>query len=431
MIKNSQYDVAIVGGGMVGMTLAVALAREGLSIAVIERGKLEAQLDASFDGRVSAIALGSKRIFENIGLWASMEKEAEPIRDIRVTDSATPFFLHYDHEEVRDATGGDPFGYIVENRYIRHALHSAARQLNNISLFDKTTVESFECDDFGCTVILSEVSAANATEGSNSLIRSLDCAREDNIIRCRLLIGADGKQSDIRKLADIASTEWNYRQTAIVCTIAHEKSHEGLAQERFLPAGPFAVLPMTNSRSSLVWVEPDDRVSLYLDLPEEEFVQEITERVGGYLGKIRVEGNRFSYPLSLMHARTYIGQRLALIGDAAHAIHPIAGQGVNLGFRDVAALTELITTRFKRGSDIGSDDVLLHYQRWRRFDNVVMLGVTDMLNRLFSNNIIPIQWVRDIGLFAVGKMPPLKRFFMKHAMGLTGDLPELIRLVKK
>ncbi len=228
-------------------------------------------------------------------------------------------------------------------------------------------------------------------------------------------------------MAGIGAGEWPYNQTAIVCTIKHEKSHDGLAQERFLPAGPFAVLPMTDNRSSLVWVEPKDRVQIYLDLPEEEFVQEITERVGDYLGKISVEGKRFSYPLSVMHAKTYVGKRLALIGDAAHAIHPIAGQGVNLGFRDVAVLTELLAERHHAGLDIGDDATLAHYQQWRRFDNTTMLFVTDGLTRLFSNNIIPIKLARNFGMWAVGKMPPVKRFFMRHAMGYEGDMPRLAR----
>jgi 2-octaprenyl-6-methoxyphenol hydroxylase len=405
---SNHFDVAIVGGGMVGMTLAIALGREGLRVAMIERSALPSQLEEHFDGRVSAIALGSKRLLDNIGVWEEMAGQAQPINDIRVSDGATPVFLHYDHQEVRDATGGEPFGHIVENRYIRHALHRAAGALSSISIFDNTVVESFESDDMGVALRL----------------------KDRDALRCRLLVGADGKQSFIRRLSGIRTTEWNYKQTAIVCTIEHEKPHGGLAQERFLSAGPFAVLPMTGNRSSLVWVEPQERVSIYMQLPHEEFEQEITERVGGYLGAITARGQRFSYPLSLMHAHRYTGRRLALIGDAAHAIHPIAGQGVNLGFRDVAALTEVIAEKFRLGLDIGSEEVLNHYQRWRRFDNVTMLAVTDGLNRLFTNNILPIRAARDVGMWAVGMMPPLKRFFMKHAMGLSGDLPDLIRKQK-
>ncbi len=390
---------------MVGMSLGLALAQEGVKVAVIERATLPSQLEPSFDGRVSAIAEGSRRILEHIGAWETMAPHAQPILDIRVSDGAAPFFLHYDHHEV----GEEPFGHIVENRYIRHALHTAAESLPDLTVIENAGLRTFECDDVGVTVHLQNQPA----------------------IRCRLLVGADGKQSKIRDLAGIKTMEWKYGQVAIVCTIRHELPHQGLAQERFLPAGPFAVLPMQDNRSSLVWVEPEDRVKLYLELPEQEFVQEIRERVGDYLGTIATDGARFSYPLSLMHARSYIGKRLALIGDAAHAIHPIAGQGVNLGFRDVAVLTELVRDKLRLGLDIGSDDVLSHYQRWRRFDNTAMLAVTDGLNRLFSNNILPVRLARDLGLWTVSKLPPLKRFFMRDAMGLTGDLPEIMRKAGK
>ncbi len=394
------FDVAICGGGMVGMSLGIALAQAGLAVALVEKTALSSQLELSFDGRVSAIAEGSRRILDSIGAWKTMAAEAEPILDIRVSDGDAPFFLHYDHREVGDA----PFGFIVENRYIRHALHQAAAALPTLTVMDKTEVQSFERDDVGVTLRL-----------------------KDKELRCRLLVGADGKQSQIRTWVGITSVDWKYRQTAIVCTIKHELPHGGLAQERFLPAGPFAVLPMRRNHSSLVWVEPDDRVKLYMELPEEEFVQEISERVGEYLGGIETAGPRFSYPLSLMHAKRYVAPRLALIGDAAHAIHPIAGQGVNLGFRDVGALAELVIDRFRLGLDVGSDDVLAHYQRWRRFDNVAMLAVTDGLNRLFCTGWAPVRLARGAGLWAVGKLPPLKRFFMRDAMGLVGDLPRMVK----
>jgi len=396
-----KYDVVINGGGMVGMSLAVALGRAGVKVALIERMRMSAQLEASFDGRVSAVAYGSKCILDGIGAWAGMADSAEPILDIRVSDGQMPFFLHYDHSEVGDA----PFGYIVENRHIRHALHRAGQDCPSLTILDGTVIESFERDPASVTVRL----AGNAA------------------LQCNMLVAADGKQSSVRQMAGIGAVEWGYRQTAIVCTIEHDEPHGGLAQERFLPAGPFAVLPMTGNRSSLVWVEPNDRVALYLELPEEEFIQEIQERVGSYLGTIRSAGLRFSYPLSLMHAKSYTGHRLALVGDAAHGIHPIAGQGVNLGFRDVGVLSELIIDRFRLGLDVGTDDVLSHYQRWRRFDNVAMLAVTDGLNRLFSVNALPVKLARDLGMWAVGHVPPLKRLLMRHAMGLVGDLPKILK----
>ena len=398
---TKNFDVIVNGGGMVGMSLAVALARLGVQVAVVDKVSLSQQLESAFDARVSAIAYGSKCILDSIGVWGFMAAKAEPIRDIRVVDGAIPFFLHYDHTEVGDA----PLGYIVENRHIRAALQQAAARLPTLTLFEKQSPVSLERDDMSATLHL----------------------QDGQRLRCRLLVAADGKTSTLRSLAGIETLEWAYDQTAIVCTVAHQKPHNGLAQERFLPAGPFAVLPMQGNRSSLVWVEPKDRVDLYLGLSEGEFVQEIQERVGGYLGEIQTIGERFSYPLSLMHAKSYTSHRLALAGDAAHGMHPIAGQGVNLGFRDVAVLSELIGERFRLGLDIGGEDVLAAYQQWRRFDNISMLAVTDGLNRLFGINLLPVQLIRGLGLWAVGKMPPLKRFLMRHAMGLVGDLPKIIK----
>lgn len=394
-------DVIVVGGGMVGMSLAIALAREGVRVAVVEKTTASAQLEPSFDGRVSAIAYGSKALLAGIGAWEFMAPYAEPIRDIRVSDGEAPFFLHYDHAEIGDA----PFGYIVENRHIRYGLAQAAAQRPTLQCFEGVQVKTLRRDES-----LVHLTLDNGAELSASL-----------------LVGADGKHSAIRRELGIGCMEWGYHQTAIVCTIAHEHSHEGLAQERFLPAGPFAVLPMQHNRSSLVWVEPDDRVELYLELSEEDALQEIEERVGGYLGKLSLSGPRFAYPLSLMHAKTYISHRACLIGDAAHAIHPIAGQGVNLGFRDVAVLSQLVLERFRLGLDMGSPDTLAHYQRWRRTDNLTMLAVTDGLNRLFGSSLLPVRLARGLGLWGVSKLPPLKKIFMRHAMGLVGDLPDIVK----
>jgi len=396
-------DIIITGGGMVGLSMALAAAKNGLSVTVIERTSMPAQLEATFDGRVSALALASVRLLRALGAWNAMEPHAEPISDIRVSDGSSPFFLHYDHREV----GSDPFGYIVENRYIRHALQEAANNYPGITILENATITGL------------------ATTPSHATITLKDGTQ----IEASLVIAADGKFSTLRDLAGIRATTKDYGQTAIVATIAHEKPHQGLAQERFLPAGPFAVLPMTEQRSSLVWVEPKDRVHIYMELSDSECEQEITERVGGHLGKITLAGKRFTYPLSLMHADTYISERLALIGDAAHAIHPIAGQGVNLGFRDVAVLEELLRKQREVGLDIGDAATLEHYQRWRRFDNVSMVAVTDGLNHLFGINLLPVKIARRMGMWGVDKMPGLKKFFMKHAMGLVGDLPESFKKV--
>lgn len=391
----------IVGAGLVGMSMALALARAGLAVAAVEKISINTQFEPDFDGRVSAIALGSQRILDNIGAWEFMRPYAEPILDIRVTDGAAPFFLHYDHHEI----GDEPFGYIVENRYIRYALNNAASQLNNLTFIDNFAVSSLVQDSYNATIT-----------GTGGIM-----------LRARLIIAADGKLSQIRELSGINATTWDYGQTAIVCTINHELPHNGLAQERFLPAGPFAVLPMTSiksatgvliHRSSLVWVEPNDRVKLYMELDEEEFVQEISQRVGDYLGNIHSKGKRFSYQLSLLHAKKYTARRVALIGDAAHGIHPLAGQGVNLGFRDVETLAGLVNKQHSLGLDIGAESLLAHYAQLRNFDNVSMLAITDLLNRIFSNNILPLRIARDMGLWTVGKLPALKKLFMRHAMGL-------------
>ena len=385
-MKN-KFDIIIAGAGMVGLSLATSLARAGLSVAVLEKTSLSSQLEPEFDGRVCAISLGSQRILEDMGAWENMSAYAEPILDIRVTDGATPFFLHFDHNEV----GDEPVGFIIENRYIRYGLQQTAATLPNLKIIDNFAIESIAQTPYKISI--------------------------NEEITAKLLIGADGRGSQVRELAGIEKTTWGYKQTAIVCTIEHELPHYGLAQERFLPAGPFAVLPMQGNKSSLVWVEPDDRVSVYMELEEPEFLQEISQRVGKYLGKITSSSQRFSYPLSLLHAKQYARQRVALIGDAAHGMHPIAGQGVNLGFRDVPVLAELIKRQAALGLDIGGVAILGEYAKLRRFDTITMLATMDLLNRLFSNNLLPIRAARDIGLWAVSKTPPLKRFFMRRAMG--------------
>jgi len=391
--KNSEkFDVIIAGAGMVGLTMAVALARSGVNVAVIEKTSLPEQLEEKFDGRVSAISLGSQQILDAAGAWQYMHEFAEPILDIRVTDGKTPIFLHYNHREVGDL----PFGYIIENRYTRYGLQQAAAKLGNLKIIDSFITTKLLHDNDSASVV----------------------GADGRILSARLVIAADGRGSNLREMAGIKAVGWSYKQTAIVCTIEHELPHKGLAHERFLPIGPFAVLPMHGNRSSLVWVEPEDRVKIYMELPEEEFVQEIAERIGDYLGKIKTIGSRFSYPLSLLHAKEYTATRMVLIGDAAHGMHPIAGQGVNLGFRDVAVLRDLILEKHAVGLDIGGDGLLADYARLRKFDNVSMLAVMDVLNRLFSNNILPIRVARDAGLWAVGKMPELKKMFMRHAMGV-------------
>ena len=396
-----ESDVVIVGGGLVGLTLGVALAGAGIETVVVDGAAPETMRDAAFDGRVSSIALGSKRVLDGIGLWPALAGDAEPILEIRVSDGDAPLFLHYDHKAV----GAGPLGFIVENRAIRAALATRAAALPALRHLAPASVEALE-------------PAAGAT-----LARLAD----GRCVRARLAVAADGANSRLRAAAGIETVRWSYEQTGIVCTVAHERPHRGIAHERFLPAGPFAILPMTGNRSSLVWTERADRAPALLEAPAPLFGRELEARFGDFLGGLEPTGPRWSYPLALTHAKRYVAPRLALAGDAAHAIHPLAGQGFNLGIRDAAVLAELVVDRARLGLDIGADDVLTHYQRRRRFDSVALIGVTDGLNRLFSNDNQRLRLLRDAGLAAVNEMPPLKRFFMRHAMGLAGDLPRLVR----
>jgi 2-octaprenyl-6-methoxyphenol hydroxylase len=396
----SSSDLLIVGGGLIGLSLALATARAGLRTIVVDREPTAALLADAHDGRASAIACGSRRILEGIGVWPHVA-EAEPILDIRVSDGPSRLFLHYDHREV----GDEPLGHIVENRFLRRALHQATTGVPGLHLAAPATVAAIERHEGAI-----EVTLADGQKVASSL-----------------LIGADGRQSAVRRWADIPVTGWRYGQTAIVCTVALERPHRGVAHERFLPAGPFALLPMATQRGSIVWTERPDMVPALLALDDLAFSAEMTRRFGGWLGPLHVVGGRWSYPLDLTVAERYIAPRLALIGDAAHGMHPIAGQGLNVGLRDVAALAEAVVDAHRLGLDVGALDVLETYQRRRRFEALSMAAATDAINRLFSNDLPPVRLVRDLGLALVDRLPPVKRVFMRHAMGLLGDLPRLTR----
>ena len=394
-------EVVIAGGGLAGLTMGIALAGAGLETVVVDGADPAAMRDAAFDGRVSSVALGSKRVLAGIGIWPVLCDAAEPILEIRVSDGDAPLFLHYDHKAV----GDEPLGFIVENRTIRSALIERARALDSLDHLAPAVVETVDHD------------------GTWIEARLADGRR----IRARLAVAADGAGSALRAGTGIGVVRWSYEQTGIVCTVAHERPHRGIAHERFLPAGPFAILPMTGNRSSLVWTERAARAPSLMEAGPAIFARELEARFGDFLGALEVVGPRWSYPLALTHAKRYVAPRLALIGDAAHAIHPLAGQGFNLGIRDIAVLAELVVDCARLGLDIGGGDLLARYQRRRRFDSVALIAVTDWLNRLFSNDNTGLRLVRDLGLAMVNEAPPVKRFFMRHAMGLVGDLPRLSR----
>lgn len=413
-VLPDQVDVLIIGGGMVGLTLAVALGQGGLRVVIVDREDPAVVAAAAFDGRASALATSSRRVLDGLGLWPMIEADAAPILDIRVSDGASPLFLHYDHRQV----GTAPFGHIVENRTFRRALQAHLPAIDGV-------------------VLRAPASVATLKRGVGRVEAELD---DGSSITAALAIACDGRASRTRAEAGIGVTEWSYEQVGIVCTIAHERPHNGIAQERFLPAGPFAILPMVDGagpvageeglsphRSSIVWTERRDVAARIMADDDASFLAELTTRFGDFLGQLSLVGPRWSYPLALSHAETYLAQRLVLAGDAAHGMHPIAGQGLNMGLRDAAALAEVLVDAHRLGLDIGAATVLERYQRWRRFDNVLMLGVTDSLNRLFSNDLGPLRLARDLGLAAVNRLPPLKRLFMRHAMGLVGELPRLAR----
>ena len=395
------HELVVVGGGLVGLSLGIATAQAGLDTLVVDREDPTVTRDAGFDGRASAIAFGSRQILAGLGLWPKLATDAAPILEIRVADNNAPLFLHYDHREV----GDHPLGWIVENTQLRRALLAQVAELPHLTHAAPQSVTGVERTAAGALVRLAGGRA----------------------IRARLVAAADGKASPLRQAAGIRTIEWTYPQTGIVTTVEHEAPHRGVAIEHFLPAGPFAILPLTGNRSSLVWTERADLAPRILAMGEADFTEELRRRFGDFLGAVEPVGPRWSYPLLFMHAENYAAERLALVGDAAHVIHPIAGQGLNLGLRDVAALAEVVIDARRLGLDIGDGEALRRYERWRRLDNWMLAAVTDSLNRLFSNAIPPVKLARDMGLAAVNQLPGLKRLFMRHAMGIVGDQPRLAR----
>ena len=398
-------DVVVLGGGLAGLSMAAALATAGVPVVCIDRDSPDRQGEDGFDIRTTAVAYASRKVLEGAGVWKHMEPDAGPILDIRVADQFSPLFVHYDHKDLTWDGKNQPFGWILDNKDMRRALFARAAELPGLHHLAPAQAVSIERNRSGATVTLAD----------------------GRVVKARLVVGADGRRSLARESAGIKLRTWAYDQTAIICTIRHSEPHNGVAVEHFLPNGPFAVLPMTENRSSIVWSEKRSLVDMYLKLPEDQFIDELTRRSGGYLGDIELLTRRDAWPLSVLLAERFIAERLALIGEAAHAIHPIAGQGLNLGLRDVAALAEVIVDAHRLGLDVGSPEVLARFQRWRRFDTVLLAAVCDGLVHLFSNNIPPLKLARDVGMAVVNRLPPLKRFFMRHAMGVVGDLPRMIK----
>jgi len=403
---NKDSDILIVGGGLNGPALALALADGGFSVTVVDATPADARGQEGFDGRGYALALASQRLLSAIGIWGVVAPNSQPILEIKITDGRSgegpsPWMLHFDHAEIEEG----PMGFMLEDRYLAKALQDAMNDHPNIALLTGEKVTGQAIDGPTVKVML---------ESGKSL-------------QTRLVVGADGRRSGTAERAGIKRQGWGYDQTALVCAIKHELPHHGIAHQFFMPPGPLAILPLPGNRVSIVWSETDTVAKRINALNDSDYLDVLRPKFGDFLGGIELAGDRFSYPLTLSLAERFISDRVALVGDAAHGVHPIAGQGLNLGLRDVGALAEVLINARRRGEDIGAANVLDRYQQWRRWDTATLAAATDGINRLFSNDNGTLRLMRDLGLAAVNAVPGLRRKFIREAAGLTGDLPRLMQ----
>jgi 2-octaprenyl-6-methoxyphenol hydroxylase len=410
---SERFDIVVAGAGMVGATAALALDAAGFRVALVDPQPFDRQLAPTFDGRASAVAYASFRMLRTLGVGERLEPDACRIEQILVTDGRSPgaaagapppFHLRFAADEIAERSGGEPLGYLIENRRIRAALAEAVER-SGIEVLTPARVEAVEVGPARAEVRLADGRVLEATA----------------------VIGAEGRESTVRRLAGIGVAGWRYGQSGVVATVRHEKPHGGVAYEHFLPGGPFAILPLTENRASLVWTEPNRRADALKAASPEAFEAHLRRRFGEFLGEAHVEGPRFTYPLSLQLTERWTAPRIALLGDAAHVIHPIAGQGLNLGLKDVAALAEVLADAVRRGEDPGSEAVLERNAAWRRFDTVALAASTDAFTRLFSNDIMPLRLARGLGMAVVNRIGPARRFFMQEAGGASGELPRLLR----
>jgi 2-octaprenyl-6-methoxyphenol hydroxylase len=413
MTDEIKADVVIVGAGMAGATLALALAQGGLDCVLVDPLPFEAMVAETFDGRASAISFSCFRQWRALGAAPLIEPDAQRIEQILVTDGRSPgaaaaapggVWLRFDSAEIADRVAGEPLGYLIENRRIRAGLAQAVRAAP-IQVFAPARMAALEAGPGSVRVALAD----------------------GRSIRAALVVGADGRASIVRDQSGVGVIGWDYAHVGVVATVALEHDHNGVAYEHFLPTGPFAILPLTERRASLVWTENRSRGAALMGARPEIFEGHLRRRFGGFLGGVSVLGPRFSYPLSLQLADRLTAPRAALVGDAAHAVHPIAGQGLNMGLKDVAALAEVLIDAVRLGEDIGAPAVLDRYARWRTLDNVGVALATDLFTRLFSNDHPLVRAARNAGMAVVNRIGPARRLFMAEAGGAAGDLPRLLR----
>ncbi len=407
--EMQRYDVLIAGGSFVGLSLGIALARSSggsLKIAVVDATPLEKARARGHDGRASALSAASKQLFQSLGVWEHVEAQAQPITGIDITDSqlgslVRPTLLHFDG----DLESGGQAAFMLENYVLRNALIDAARKIDGLTFLAPEKVLDFKATQHGVTAHL---------EGGGS-------------VEAALLVAADGRESALRKAAGIKTIGWSYPQSGVIATLKLEKPHGGLAIQHFLPSGPFAILPLTGNRVSLVWTQERARAREVVAMKDEEFLSHAKKRIGARFGALEIAGPRAAFPLNMHLARSFVADRIALVGDAAHGVHPLAGQGLNIGLRDVAALTEVVVDAARLGLDLGSAQVLERYQRWRRFDSAFSALAMDRINKLFTSDSAPLRAIRSIGLGLVDRAPALKKFFVREASGLSGTVPKLLR----
>ena len=393
------------GGGLNGSLMAIAAANIGFSTIVLDSKDNEATMENRFDGRSYALALSSVRLLKNLNIFEDIIDKSQPILDIKILDGKlvqgpSQFSLHFDNNEIHDG----PMGQMVEDRFIRKALF--------------TKINKNEQIDYKFN---SKVTEHKKQSGYISV--TLDNGKKLNT---KLLVGADGRNSELANRAEIKKSGWKYNQSALVCAIEHEADHNGVAWQYFMPSGPLAVLPMTGKRSCIVWTEQNATAKAINLFDETRYTKILAARLGNFLGKFKIIGDRHTYPLELSIADQFIDERLALIGDAAHSVHPIAGQGLNAGFKDIAALAHIIQDAHNRGEDLGSLGVLKRYEEWRRFDSAQLAYSTDLFNKLFSNENEVLRLARNIGLKLLDSIPVIKRNIIKEAAGTTGELPRLM-----